>query len=1213
MEVRERDSGEVTGNRWEIPTIGPPDGVGWRLRPRGHGRRLDDHDPRGKEAGGARHASPLLAGSPDGVHAYVELHCHTCYSFREGASTPRELVSRGAALGYEALAITDRDGLYGAMEFAKAAQAVRPIIGADVTLQGGYRLVLLAETREGYANLCQLISHAHLAEALPPNPQISLAALAQHTRGLIALSGDEHGEVPALVAAGRFDRAVAAARRYATWFGPESFFIELQQTLTFGDTQRNRRLVELARQLGLGVVATNDVWYHVRERHRLHDVLVAIRHQTTLDGSHRLRHANSERYLKSAEEMAELFEEVPEALQNTVAIAERCRFDLVRDLGYEFPHAEVPPDETPEGYLGRICREALRRKYSGVDPSSWAEAEARLEEELALIKKHGLAGFFLAYYHLLKLAGGIASELKGRDPTLPPDERPVGRGRGSSVSSIVCYLIGLSHIDPVAHELFLGRFLNDELPSVPDIDLDFPRDIRDELLKRIWAEFDEGRAALVCAYSTYHGRSAVRDVGKALGLPALEIDHLAKLVDSWGSLDIAHEMEHLPEYRSKVNAPLWRDLVALSQEIMGLPRHVTQHVGGVVLSAWPLQELVPLEPTRMEGRVMCQWDKDSVDDARMVKIDFLALGMLSLVDECLEMLERRSGKRPDLGRIPHDDPEVYDRICTGDTIGLFQIESRAQIATLARTQPRNLDDLAVQVAIVRPGPIVSGAFRPFMEYRRRLREGEPVNVAYIHPCLEPVLKDTLGVVLYQEQVVQVAMAIAGYTAGEADRLRRNLNRRRGAELAGEDWPLFLERARARGIPDEAAKAAFKAILGFAAYGFPKSHAVAFGLLAYESAWLRYHYPAEYCASLFNNQPMGFYSSEVIAGDARRHGIEIARPDINLSAVGCVAETDRRVRLGLAEVKGIGRGRLGRSPVGEAIVGEREAHGPFLSLVDCADRTGLRAEALENLIMAGAFDGLEHPQPSALVGRRDLLWQLGLIRGRPSSLSLPHKGGGEDSGSGRQGGGPRAEDSALPVRWTQRALPLPIEQDMVALPPMSGWEEVAAEYEVLGLSPETHAMAMLRRALSPSLTLSASPPKAPTGRGSESAKRTGKALQGGGEDCHPSPREGSVSTRGLVDLPDGAEVQVAGLVVCRQRPSTAKGVVFLSVEDEYGLANVVVYPPLFDRQRTLILTEPFLIVRGRVQRQGTVVHVVARQLERPDVHTDRLIRASHDFR
>jgi DNA polymerase III alpha subunit len=606
-----------------LPTVGVPDGPGWRMRSGREARGMDDRDPRGREAVDAPlrpdsgELLPFHGRKPD--VPYVELHCHTCYSFREGASTPRELAARAAALGYEALAVTDRDGLYGAMEFAKAAEEVgiRPIIGADVTLQGGYQLVLLAETREGYSNLCELLSQARLAEAQDgvrpeiPAPHVLLSDLTQHTGGLIALSGDAHGEVPTLLAAGHVARAAAAARRYLDWFGPEHFFLELQQTLTYGDTRRNQLLIELGRNLGILVVATNDVWYHVRERHRLHDVLVATKHRLTLDGSHRVRHANSERYLKTPGEMAALFEALPEALHNAADIAERCRFDLVRDLGYVFPHADVPPEETADSYLASVCWEALGRKYGEgsrlsarilskvgaepcdvrlarnvedsrredgvvvplfprgrqevrrnlvpavalleppvrVDVPEWStpsdesapsdtyqEAVERLEEELALIAKHGLAGFFLAYYGLLKMAGQVARELRGRDPDLPPDERPVGRGRGSSVSSIVCYLIGLSHIDPIANELFLGRFLNDELPSIPDIDLDFPRDIREEILKRIWTEFDEGRAALVCAYSTYHTRSAIRDVGKALGLPALEIDHLAKLSDAWSSI-----------------------------------------------------------------------------------------------------------------------------------------------------------------------------------------------------------------------------------------------------------------------------------------------------------------------------------------------------------------------------------------------------------------------------------------------------------------------------------------------------------------------------------------------------------------------------------------------------------------------------------------------------------------------------------------------------
>jgi error-prone DNA polymerase len=650
-------------------------------------------------------------------------------------------------------------------------------------------------------------------------------------------------------------------------------------------------------------------------------------------------------------------------------------------------------------------------------------------------------------------------------------------------------------------------------------------------------------------------------------------------------------MEDLPEYRGKLQAPLWRDLVTLTQEIRGLPRHVTQHVGGVVLSARPLQGFVPLEPTRMDGRVMCQWDKDSVDDARMVKIDFLALGMLSLVDECLELIEQRHGQRPDLGRVDHEDRAVYDQICASDTIGLFQIESRAQISTLAHTQPRTLDDLAVQVAIVRPGPIVSGAFKPYMEYRRRLKAGEPVTVKYLHPYLEPVLKDTVGVVLYQEQVVQVAMAIAGYSAGEADRLRRNLNRRHGAELAEKDWPEFLERARNRGIPDEATQATFRSIMGFAAYGFPKSHAVAFALLAYESAWLRFYYPAEYYTALFNNQPMGFYSTEVIAGDARRHGLEIARPDINRSDSRCTVEGESVIRLGLAEVKSVGEN------LAKAIVAVREEGGSYGSVRDCADRVGLSPEARENLILAGAFDDL-NPRH-----RRELLWESGLVKSTALRHVMPQRsiarettGDAAAQGDNVQSSGRQASSKQ---RFRQGMLPLPIEQDFVALAPMTNWEALAAEYETIGLSPNQHAMEVLRPALRSAENQVLSPEK-PTRISTQ-------------HSAHSTQHWELRTSAEVRAIPDGQTVRLAGLVTCRQRPSTAKGVVFVSLEDEYGLANVVVYARLFHQQRRLLLTEAFLIVQGRVQRQGDVVHIVAHHFEQPRIQNGHLIRVSHDFR
>lgn len=1067
---------------------------------------------------------------------YVELHCHSSYSLREGASSPRELIEQARALGYKTLALTDHDGLYGAMEFAKLAEGngIQPITGAEITITGGYHLTLLAETAAGYANLCRIITHAYLDHSKDA-PEVNFDILAQHAEGLIALSGCKRGEVPALIEAGSMEKAEAAARRYLNWFGRFNFFIELQQNLVLGDTARNAALVKLADRLGSAYVATNNVHYHVRERHRLHDVLVAIRHRTTLDASHELRRENSEYHLKSPWEMARLFSAYPKAIKNTVAIAERCTFNLARDLDYRFPHYPTPNGETPDSYLESICREALRRKYGGTSPQMRARAEQRLQEELWLIRKHGLAGFFLTYRDILKIAGEVAVELRGRDPNLPPDERPVGRGRGSSVSSIVCYLIGLSHIDPIKTDLFLGRFLNEELASVPDIDLDFPRDIREKLLERVYRDFGEERAALVCSFATYRVRSAIRDVGKALGLPLAELDKLAKLSDRWGpSLNskgiegrtsIAEEMARIPEFRNRVNAPGWRDLIDLVQQILRLPRHVSQHVGGVVLSSRPLKELVPLEPARMPGRVICQWDKDSVDDARFVKIDFLALGMLSLVDECLDIIERRHGQRPDLGRIPHDDPKIFDRICDGDTIGIFQIESRAQIQTLPRTRPRTLADLAAQVAIVRPGPIVGGAFRPYMEYRRRLREGEDVGVKYLHPLLESVLADTLGVILYQEQVIQVAMAIAGYSAGAADMFRRDMGRR-SVDMTEAHGPRFLAGARERGVSEETAMAIFRQLLGFSGYGFPKSHAVAFALLAYESAWLRVNFPAEYYCALFNNQPMGFYSLEVLVGDAKRHGIHIVRPDVNLSLAKCSVETDRIVRLGLSHVQKIGL------ETAEQIVQQRTLGGEFRSLFDFVRRTDLGREATENLIAAGAFESFGMEQ-------RELLWQLGLFY--------------RDEGR-------------------QAALELPVDQDAVSLPPMSAREQLAAEYKALDLSTRQHPLALLRPQLS----------------------------------------RGTIPVAALQKIADGSQVELAGMIVCRQRPGTAKGVVFLLLEDESGLANIVVYPKLYERQRSLIRMEPFVVVNGRVQRDDQTINVVAynfRRLQRPKSF---VAPASHDF-
>lgn len=1049
--------------------------------------------------------------------SYVELHCHSNFSFLEGASHIEELVLRAAELGQKALALTDHDGLHGAMEFAQCARAwgVRPITGAEVTLANGHHLTLLCETQQGYANLCRLLTHAHLNHERG-SPRIEPEVLARHTEGLIALSGCRTGEVPALVAAGRHREAEEVARRYMQWFGEGNFFLELQNNLVYGDQRRNRALADLAEHIGAGVVATGNVHYHRRERSRLQDVLVAIKNRTSLDGSHRQRRANSEFYLRSAVEMQARFRDQREAIANTERIAERCQFDLTRDLAYRFPDSPVPEGETQQSYLRKICFHEAALRYPRFTP----EVERRLNEELGLVEKHGLAGFFLIHREILGLAKQVADEVKAR-----PYHGPPGRGRGSSVGSIICYLIGLSHIDPIANNLFLGRFLNEEMASVPDIDLDFARDIREKLMLRVYEHFGSEHVGLTATFPTYRIRSAVREVGKALGLPPAELDRLAKASDGCGSAkDIREAMARSPHHREKMSAGGWRHLAELVEEIAGFPRHISQHVGGMVIASQPLIELVPLEKSAMDGRVLMQWDKDSVDDARMIKIDFLALGMLSAVDECLDLIEEKHGKRIDLSRIDFTDERVYDSICAADTMGVFQIESRAQMQTLPRVRPRNLDDLTVQVAIIRPGPIIGGAVNPYIN--RRLGR-EPVT--YDHPSLEPVLGETLGVILFQEQVLQVAMALAGFTAGQAESLRRAMSRKRSQEAMEKLKQEFIAGSVVNGASVQAAESVFQKITGFAAFGFPKSHAAAFGLLAYQTSWLREYYPAESLCALFNAQPMGFYGPHVLLNDGKRHGIEVLPPDINRSGADCSIEVSA-VRIGMRYVRGLSR------ETALPVEAERRAHGDFRSLFDFLERTHAKREAVENLIACGAFDafGLE---------RRELLWQLGLLY--------------------------RSEGRNTTQR--QLALALPTEQDMVPLRPMTDWDRMTADYTILGMSPGHHPMSFLR----------------------------------------PGLHEAIAPTHMLANLPDGAPVQVAGMVVVRQQPGSAKGFVFLLLEDEFGLANIIVRPDLYEANRSLVRGEPFIVVHGTLERRDGTINVSAQRFTPLSVTRD-LAPTAHNF-
>jgi error-prone DNA polymerase len=1078
----------------------------------------------------------VLAPAADAPEApYVELHLHTNYSLLDGASHPEELIDAAARLGYRTLAVTDHDNLFGAMVFAQRCQecGVRPIIGVELTLAEDpwsgprHHLTLLAATREGYGNLCRLVSLANgleepgeaAREKRRRDPCLALHRLAPHCRGLVCLTGCRQGEVPTLAEEGRLDEAEAVLRRWIGWFGASSVFVELQDNLVHGDRPRNRALAGLARKAGVGVIATGDVHYHDRSRHRLQDALVAIKHRTTLDESHQLRRPNREFHLRAPQLQARRFQEFPEAVANTLRVAEMCRFDLTQDLGYRLPEPPVPPDHSPDSWLRACCERELDQRYSGKERH---DALKRLDEELRLIRQHGLAGFFLVYKDVLELARDVAEKVRGDAPrgrtNLPP-----GRGRGSSVGSLVCYLIGLSHIDPVRSRLFLGRFLNEEMYSLPDIDLDFPRDIREKLIERVHERWGTERTALVATIPRYRIRSAIRDLGKALGLPEVELDRLAKLSEGYStSQRLRDEMLRLPQFAALTDAPGWRDLVELAWEIHDFPRHLSQHVGGMVISSDPLVECVPVQPAAWPNRYVCHWDKDSVDDARMVKIDFLGLGMLSLVEECLDLVFEHAGDLVDLSRIDFKDPRVFEVIQRGDTVGVFQIESRAQAQMLPRTQPENLDDLTVQVAIVRPGPIVGGAVNPYVKAREADREGRHFEPKAIHPTVRPVLNETMGVVLFQEQVVQVASAMGGMSPGEAERFRRAMSRRDWERSVDHYREVFMEGARRNGVPERMAEDMFRNLEGFASFGFPKSHAAAFGLLAYQSTWLKVHYPSEFFCALYNNWPMGFYPPHVFTNDARRHGVRVLGPDVNVSLTRCTVEAGP-VRIGLGYVHGLGKAGA------EAVVAAREEAGPFRSLFDFVHRTGLRTEAVENLVRVGAFSDLG-------LNRRELLWQLGLF-----------------------GGGLQRGWLSRPPKARQLRLGLPTSQDEVSLPDLSAFERMAADYEVLKLSPGSHPMGFQRPWLD---TLGVA--------SSEQLRRT-------------EPRR---------------RVETAGLVVCRQRPGTAKGIVFLLLEDEHGLTNVLVPSELYEQQRPLVRSCPFLWIGGTLEgHAGAVPMLRAERVER----------------
>jgi error-prone DNA polymerase len=1072
--------------------------------------------------------------------AFVELHCHSAYSFLDGASHPEELAARAAELGYEALALTDHDGVCGSLEFAQAAKAfgVRPITGAEVSLSDRSHVTLLVESPRGYANLCRLLTAAHAETRPKPTepipPSLDRHLFSTYNEGLVCLSGCARD--------GLATRNGNGAAELASIFGRDRFFVELQRPYERGDAQRNARLRQLAETIGVQTVVTGNVHAHIRRRALLQDAMVAIRHRTSLEGAERERRGNHECVLLAPDAMAERFPNDHDAVARTAELAERLEFDLTQELGYRYPDFS-DRDEPAIAELASVCNRAFEIRYSGTNGLK-RKARVRLDEELALIADLGLAGFFLLHWEVLELAADVARVVRGRDTSrhsLPP-----GRGRGSSVGSLVCYLTGLSHVDPVAANLSLGRFLNRELDSVPDIDLDFPRDIREKLIVALTERYGHEHAALVASFSTYRSRGAIRDLGKALGLPFAELERLARITEG-SPKRVEEEIARLPDGDAKLRSRRWRALGVLSREIAGLPRHISQHPGGMVISSRPLVELVPVQPAAMEGRQICQWDKDSCADAGFLKIDLLGLGMLSAVEDCVVQIAETKGKTIDLSRIPLEDPDVYDDIQRADTIGDFQIESRAQMQSLLRTRPENLDDLTVQVALVRPGPIQGKAVHPYIEHRQRLREDPSFVPPVDHPLLAEPLRETYGVVVFQDQVLEVAIALAGFSVGEAEGLRRAMSRKRSEEAIEAFRGRFVEGAVANGVDAKLADQVYDKLVGFSGFGFPKSHAAAFGLLAYQSAWLRHHHPAEFLCALLNAQPMGFYPPASLVRDAQRRGVEVRPPHVNRSEAKCSIEDDA-VRIGLEYVTSVG--------ADEAQAVARAA--PFESVVELAQRTSIGQEGLESLIASGACDSLkpfglkpkwvdrsvptdERAQPvrpengtaSGASGssRRALLWELGLV---PRSQSVPGSGGVE----------------------RQLALPLDPTAETPELAEPTEWEEMLANYRRTSLSVDVHPMELIR----------------------------------------PHLPKGVLSSHDLGQAPDRSGVVVAGMAVARQRPSTANGVVFMLLEDEFGQVNLIVPPPVYERHRAIVRGEPLILARGVFERVERNQNVVVRELE-----------------
>ena len=1033
---------------------------------------------------------------------YAELHAKTNFSFLEGASHPDELVRRAAELGYAALAITDRNTLAGVVRAHGAAKDVglKLLIGAEITPTDALPVVLLATDRAAYGRLARLITRgrrrAEKGECL-----LTFEDIAEHADGLLAgvMVQAARGETVC-----RHDSIQDFVAPYRDLFGDRC---SLLAELHHGSDDRGllRRLVALSRRADTPLAAAGGVRYHVPERQSLCDVLTAIQHRSTVAAAGEHLFPNAERYLKTPEEIAARFASAPGAIARTLEIAERCTFSL-DELRYEYPKELAPPGETPSEYLARLAWERARTRYPQGIPES---VQRLLEHELQLIAELHYEAYFLTVWDLVRFAR---------------DRGILCQGRGSAANSAVCYCLGITAVDPQRMDVLFERFISRERNEAPDIDVDFEHQRREEVIQYIYAKYGRERAGMTAEVITYRTRSAIRDVGKALGLPLEKIDRLAKRQEHF---------HHEPDLAARCrevdidpDALPGRQLVELVEQLVGFPRHLSQHTGGMVMTQGPLCELVPIENSAMPERTVIQWNKDDLDELGILKVDCLALGMLSAIRRCFDLVRRHHGRDLTLANIPEGDEDVYAMIRRADTIGVFQIESRAQMSMLPRLRPRCFYDLVIEVAIVRPGPIQGNMVHPYL---RRRKGVEPVS--FPNEAIRRVLEKTLGIPLFQEQAMRLAVVAAGFTPGEADQLRRAMGAWRRPGVIDQFRKKLIAGMQATGLTTEYAESVFNQIRGFGDYGFPESHAASFALLVYVSAWLKHHYPAAFTAALLNSQPMGFYAPAQLVRAARDHGVETRPVDVNFSQEECTLEATSggatALRLGLSRLHGLSSRDI------ERITLAREK-GRFRSIEDFVRRTGTKRAAVMRLAKAGAFNSLER-------NRRESLWNA--LAENPKPLPL------FDYGEAA----PRVE---------------------AALPAMSQAEEVLADYRAMGLSLQAHPVAFLREELN---------------------------------------ARGVVPAVALKIWPNDKVVRVGGIVLVRQRPGTARGITFVTLEDETGTANLIVRPAVWQRHRAAAAEATLLLAQGRLQRHAGVVHVLVTRLENLSEQLQSLGSQSRDFR